>query len=101
MLHYTLHCITLLCLQSLPSEKKKKNLFGKKLSFAKGKDRSGSEDALNVDERKWHVLREHQTFMHCLQLFIYGHRCHSHSVCEHQVSVEDAKQFCAFSEMRR
>lgn len=35
---------------SLPSDKKKKNLFGKKLSFAKGKDRSGSEDALNVDE---------------------------------------------------
>jgi len=28
-------------------EKKKKNLFGKKLSFTRGKDRIGSEDTLS------------------------------------------------------
>ena len=30
---------------------KKEEAVGKKLSFSKGKDRSGSEDALNVDDR--------------------------------------------------
>jgi len=33
-----------------PGEKKKKNLFGKKLSFTKGKDRMGSEDTLSGDD---------------------------------------------------
>lgn len=39
-------------LQTLPNEKKKK-IFGKKLSFTKAKDRSGSEDALNADDCKY------------------------------------------------
>ena len=33
-----------------PGEKKKKNLFGKKLSFTKGKERIGSEDTLSGDD---------------------------------------------------
>jgi len=31
-------------------EKKKKNLFGKKLSFTKAKDRMGSEDTLSGED---------------------------------------------------
>jgi len=38
-----------------PGEKKKK-LFGKKLSFTKGKDRTGSEDTLSADDCKLAIL---------------------------------------------
>ena len=39
-----------LCDAQAPGEKKKKNLFGKKLSFTKGKERIGSEDTLSGDD---------------------------------------------------
>ncbi|ESN96607.1 hypothetical protein HELRODRAFT_95514 [Helobdella robusta] len=39
-----------LFLATLPADKNKKKIFGKKLSFTKVKDRSGSEDALSADD---------------------------------------------------
>ena len=39
-----------------PGEKRKKNLFGKKLSFTKGKERIGSEDTLSGDDCELIIL---------------------------------------------
>lgn len=44
---------------SLPSDKKKKNLFGKK--FAKGKEMSGSEDGLNLDDLGEEVVLSYES----------------------------------------
>ena len=42
----------IVCNAQAAGEKKKKNLFGKKLSFTKGKERIGSEDTLSGEECK-------------------------------------------------
>ena len=54
-----------------PGEKKKKNLFGKKLSFTKGKDKMGSEDTLSGEDCEFIAicLKSH---VDCLMERAYG-----------------------------